>query len=220
MARVTCGATRRSRHEFRLLRILAAEGLPVPTPRHLEPSGAILGTSCIICDHIRGRSGAEPSDRDAFVAHFAACLARIHGVGARPELGFLPRRWLPSPAPANPPVLLHGDFWPGNVLMHEGRLAAVIDWEDAAIGDPLADLANARLEILWALDGEAADRFTALYLAKTAVDPAGLAHWDHWIALQRGRRIAHWGLDPARLQSMQTKLAGFRVAARKRLGRG
>ena len=45
-------------------------------------------------------------------------------------------------------VLLHGDFWPGNLLWKDGRLVAVIDWEDAALGDPLADLANSRLESL------------------------------------------------------------------------
>ena len=28
------------------------------------------------------------------------------------------------------------------------RIVAVIDWEDAALGDPLADVANARLEVL------------------------------------------------------------------------
>jgi aminoglycoside phosphotransferase (APT) family kinase protein len=47
----------------------------------------------------------------------------------------------------NKEVLLHGDFWPGNVLWKEDRLVAVIDWEDAALGDPLADFANSRLEI-------------------------------------------------------------------------
>jgi aminoglycoside phosphotransferase (APT) family kinase protein len=40
-------------------------------------------------------------------------------------------------------VLLHGDFWPGNALWRDGALVAILDWEDAAIGDPLADVANA-----------------------------------------------------------------------------
>jgi thiamine kinase-like enzyme len=50
----------------------------------------------------------------------------------------------------NQAALLHGDFWPGNILWKNGRLTAVIDWEDAALGDPVADFANSRLEILWA----------------------------------------------------------------------
>ena len=31
------------------------------------------------------------------------------------------------------PGLIHGDFQPGNVLFHEGRLSGVIDWDLAAI---------------------------------------------------------------------------------------
>ncbi|MCI0397582.1 MAG: phosphotransferase [Chloroflexi bacterium] len=54
------------------------------------------------------------------------------------------RRPLPQ---HNPSVLLHGDFWPGNTLWQDGKLVAVIDWEDARSGDPLIDLAISRLDI-------------------------------------------------------------------------
>ena len=50
----------------------------------------------------------------------------------------------------------------------------MIDWEDAAIGDPLADLANARLEILWAYGWDAMTTFTARYLARCSVDVTAL----------------------------------------------
>ena len=63
----------------------------------------------------------------------------------------LPRR--------NLPALLHGDYWPGNVLWEDGRLAAIIDWEDASVGDPLVDVSNARLEILWVF-GPSVEEFT------------------------------------------------------------
>jgi aminoglycoside phosphotransferase (APT) family kinase protein len=46
----------------------------------------------------------------------------------------------------------------------------VIDWEDAAIGCPLADLANARLELLWAAGGEAMEEFTRRYTAMEPVE--------------------------------------------------
>ncbi len=116
----------------------------------------------------------------------ACHLSRIHRVDAsRHDLSFLPKqealarkilerrpvspkdewnegrirraleRVWPFPR-SNPDVLLHGDFWPGNLLWKEGGLVAVIDWEDAALGDPLADVANARLEILWAF-GDGSD---------------------------------------------------------------
>ncbi len=52
-------------------------------------------------------------------------------------------------SPKNPPRLTHGDFWPGNILWQDGRLATVLDWEQAGICDPLYDLAVTHLDILW-----------------------------------------------------------------------
>jgi aminoglycoside phosphotransferase (APT) family kinase protein len=63
----------------------------------------------------------------------------------------------------NPSALLHGDFWPGNTLWRDGQLMAIIDWEDAQFGDPLADVANSRLEILWAFGIDVMQRFTHQY---------------------------------------------------------
>jgi len=44
-----------------------------------------------------------------------------------------------APAPL-PPCLLHRDYRTGNYLVHEGRLAATLDWEFAGWGDPREDL--------------------------------------------------------------------------------
>jgi aminoglycoside phosphotransferase (APT) family kinase protein len=41
------------------------------------------------------------------------------------------------------PVWLHGDFAPGNLLVRDGRLEAVIDFGCCAVGDPACDLAIA-----------------------------------------------------------------------------
>ena len=77
----------------------------------------------------------------------------------------------------NRSVVLHGDYWPGNVLWQGGRLAAVIDWEDASLGDPLADLATARVELLCRYGDAAMERFTARYLA-VHKDTSGPLHLD------------------------------------------
>lgn len=42
--------------------------------------------------------------------------------------------------PPLPPRLLHRDYRTGNYLVHEGRLAAVLDWEFAGWGDPREDI--------------------------------------------------------------------------------
>ena len=39
------------------------------------------------------------------------------------------------------PVLVHGDFGPQNVLIDDGRITALVDWEFAHIGQPVEDLA-------------------------------------------------------------------------------
>ncbi len=54
------------------------------------------------------------------------------------ELAF---RWLDAHRP-NPiePVIVHGDFRLGNVIVQPSGLAAVLDWELAHLGDPAEDL--------------------------------------------------------------------------------
>ncbi|MCO5119671.1 MAG: phosphotransferase family protein [Burkholderiaceae bacterium] len=51
-------------------------------------------------------------------------------------------RWLRERAPAGDiaPVLVHGDFRSGNLMIDERGVAAVLDWELAHLGDPMEDL--------------------------------------------------------------------------------
>jgi aminoglycoside phosphotransferase (APT) family kinase protein len=64
-------------------------------------------------------------------------IADKSDVGASPALtrGF---NWLLKNAPVcgDRPRLLHGDYGLHNVLLHEGRVSAVLDWEASYIGDP------------------------------------------------------------------------------------
>ena len=56
------------------------------------------------------------------------------------ELAF---HWLRThcPVPYDPPVLVHGDFRMGNLLINEAGLTGVLDWELCHLGDPHQDLA-------------------------------------------------------------------------------
>jgi aminoglycoside phosphotransferase (APT) family kinase protein len=50
-------------------------------------------------------------------------------------------RWLGEHAPiSQATVLVHSDFKPGNVLVEEDRVVALLDWELAHLGDPLEDV--------------------------------------------------------------------------------
>jgi aminoglycoside phosphotransferase (APT) family kinase protein len=65
------------------------------------------------------------------------------GQEARPDV--LSRIWQRAlRAPIDTPeVRLHGDLHPRNLVVGDGRLAAVIDWGDMTVGDPATDLAAA-----------------------------------------------------------------------------
>jgi aminoglycoside phosphotransferase (APT) family kinase protein len=99
------------------------------------------------------------------------------------------------------PILLHGDFWPGNILWHNGSVRAILDWEDANLGNPLRDLANLRLELYWAAGEQAMRHVTVQYAAQMHQDAheltQDLARWDLLVALKPMGAIADWGLEPA-----------------------
>jgi len=71
---------------------------------------------------------------------FQIGLHRSHGT-ARPVFEWA-LRWLHVHAPADvaAPVLVHGDFRNGNLMVGEEGLRAVLDWELAHLGDPMEDL--------------------------------------------------------------------------------
>lgn len=50
--------------------------------------------------------------------------------------------WLQENAPSTERLaLIHGAYRTGNLLIHEDRVSAVLDWETQAIGDPMYDVA-------------------------------------------------------------------------------
>lgn len=55
---------------------------------------------------------------------------------------------LEAPRHAGPPVWLHGDLHPGNVIIEVGRISGVVDFGDITAGDPATDLSSA-----WTLFG-------------------------------------------------------------------
>ena len=218
--------------EYRLLRLARSAGLAAPTPYYLDQSGEIFSTPYIVLEYIEGQPEFAPAHMSAFLLQFATQLSRIHQIdGSTLDVSFLPkienryaqklrerpaqvdestdegRVWVAleavRPIPQrNPSVLLHGDFWPGNLLWRDGQLVGVIDWEDAAIGDPLADVANSQLEILWAFGIDAMQRFTEHYQALTALDYTNLPYWELCAAL-RLAQFANWAADASAEQRMR-----------------
>ncbi|MEM6929386.1 MAG: phosphotransferase, partial [Myxococcota bacterium] len=155
--------------EYALLRALHDAGLPVPAPRWLDAQATVLPTPGYVMAFVEGQTTVPDGPPDDVLDQMANFLAGLHvreleglpvlasRVDPVPEL----LEWLDpderalrdalvevgGPAPLD--AVLHGDFWSGNVLWRDGQLVAVLDWEDAARGDPLSDLAGARIELLW-----------------------------------------------------------------------
>ena len=215
-------------HEYRLLQALRAAGQPVPEPLLLDTACDLLPTPYLLQGFIPG-DGALPADPGPALAERLAAIHALPVAG----LGFLSRRadqveqllaqpldapdlerlrlavrarW---PGPVVADRLLHGDFWPGNVIWDQGRLAAVIDWEDAALGDPLADLGHARVELLWSHGAGAMASLTRRYCALTGAAEADLRRWDLVALLDKLPRIGGWGLPPGREAAMLA--AGLRL---------
>ena len=224
--------------EFKLLLALHSAGLSVPEPYFVDASGEIFATPCIVLEFIDGETDFAPLDLDDYLRQMAAVLVKIHQVDAH-ELSFLPTRnedisaWLKNPPTTmdeslqesrirktlettwrfpnmNPPGLLHGDFWVGNLLWKNGELAGVVDWEDATLGDPLSDLANSRLEILWAFGADAMHTYTRHYqAAMPALDYANLPLWDVYAASRPLGKIDTWGLDDTTIATMRERHGWF-----------
>ena len=233
--------------EFRLLQFLQVAGLAAPAPYYLDQSGEIFSTPYIVIEYVEGKTEFAPADLDDFIFQLASYLASLHRVDySNLDVSLLSRRegkytGLLSKLPAqvddsldegrirdvlegvwplprrNTPVLLHGDFWPGNVLWKDGQLVAVVDWEDAVLGDPLADVANSRLEILWAFGIEAMQSFTRQYRSMAAIDFRDLPYWDLYSALWSISQISRWGLDEITERTMRERHRWFVARAFERL---
>ena len=203
-----------ARDEFKLLQLTRSLGLVAPTPYYLDQSGTIFSTPYLVIEYIEGKPEFAPAHLAGFIVQLATQLARIHSVDcSRQDLSFLcPQAYgcaetlgerstnvdtsldegrirdtleALGPLPQrNASVLLHGDYWPGNLLWRDETLVAVIDWEDARLGDPLVDLAVSRLDIGWIIGIEAMNAFTRHYQSLMAIDYTDLPYWDLCAALR------------------------------------
>lgn len=232
--------------EFKLLVVLQSAGIAMPKPYLADESGDILPSPYIVGAFIDGETDFAPSDMHDYLAQMAEQLAHIHQIDVD-SVPFLPdqavvygERLRNQPAqlddslqeglirarlePMWPPpnhnraMLVHGDYWPGNLLWKDGRVAAVIDWEDAKVGDPLGDVANARMEILWTFGQAAMDFFTEHYQKQMPLDFRNLPYWDLCMALRPAGKLSSWALDAATEARMREWHKAFVAQAMAKIG--
>ena len=212
--------------EHEVLTALHSAGLAVPRPLLVHRGGGGIEPYLVMA-HIEGTTVVEFADVPSALDQMARFLATLHGLdvdalslpGLEPledplvaavdylpddpvgeavgrALGGLADAW-----PPNRPGLVHGDYWPGNVIWRAGALTAVIDWEDVGRGDPLADLATARVELACAYGAEAMGIFTDRYRvaggpALASGDLRWLPAWEVYVSASALATMGQWGLDP------------------------
>jgi aminoglycoside phosphotransferase (APT) family kinase protein len=130
-----------------------------------------------------GARGGPLSERDEAVRRSVAALGdRIDGAAAL-------RSWelsLAAPVWQSGEVWVHGDLLPGNLLVVDDRLTAVIDFGGLAIGDPACDLLPAwhlfagtsRSRFLAGVDADDASRFRGRGWALSQALIALPYYWD------------------------------------------
>lgn len=226
-----------ARTEFRLLEWLYHAGLPVPEPLLLDDSGDPVPEPFVVMSFVDGTTEVPAAGLDACLDTMARALIRLHGLPTSglpllpvrrdplPELfEFLPEgeEWhqlrehlqgLDVTAYEGSNVLVHGDFWPGNLLWRDGKLVAILDWEDAAVGDPLSDVACSRLELCYKFGLTGAEKFTRTYAAAGPVDVRRLALWDVYVAAAAQKFMGGWGLDASLEAHMRSTALDFIRAA-------
>lgn len=84
--------------------------------------------------------GVPLTDRDAVMRE------RLASIPSRMDRDVLHRAWadgLDADHQADTPALVHGDVHPGNLIVTDTVLSAIVDWGDVTAGDPAVDLACA-----------------------------------------------------------------------------
>lgn len=85
---------------------------------------------------------APDPERSPAATAVARSARQLEALGEPHPVLELALRWLKAHAPPCPkPVLLHGDFRVGNLMIGPEGLRGVFDWEFAHLGDPAEDLA-------------------------------------------------------------------------------
>ncbi len=180
--------------ETHVLGLLGSTGLDVETPALIlaDADGKVTGTPMVVMSEVSGRPDLAPPDPGPWADQLAECLAQIHQVDPVPELRTW-RRWddaetaipawtddpdlwteakdlVPDELPVETSRLLHRDFHPANVHWNDNRIVGVVDWLEACVGEPAADLAHCRWNLAVLAGQETAVQFTWKYRELTGYE--------------------------------------------------
>ncbi len=224
--------------EFEILRAVTGLGICAPRALALDESLRHIPHPFLILDHIDGETVFPTGAAVHQIAKTAVMLAEVHSLPIA-GLPTLPMRNDPLPeifdylpqdaeftalrqrlsemgdtAYKGAGALLHGDFWPGNLLWKDQQLVGILDWEDAAYGDPLSDVACTALELTYVAGADGAEHFVRTYGRLRPIEPRRFALWQIYVAAAGHHSMAGWGLEASREAHMRaTALSVIRQAS-------
>lgn len=188
---------------------------------------AVRRTLAQQCGEILGRiHSVDPRDLPGLEMHddVLSRLQETHAAfgEARPAMELIFRRLARSRPEPVTPTLVHGDFRNGNLLVDDGGVSAVLDWELAHIGDPREDLGWLCARA-WRFGeapvvggfGEYEDLISSYrWVTGAEPDPAAVRWWDvvacaRWALLCRIQADRHLS---GREQSVEMAVVGRRIA--------
>ena len=212
--------------EYLLLEKLHQTKVPCAKPIHLDHSKEILDKDFMLMTYLEGTIEIPKIKNFGFLNKMVGILKNIHNVDTK-ILPTLPCRFDPTydlfeflpnarinkelkailkgydTSYSGKPVLLHGDFWQGNILWTKDEISGVLDWEYAAIGDPVSDLAVASLELKYDYGKRGVDRFLDLYSKNFSIDQSRFSLWLIYVSASTLFFIDEWNLEKARKNLMK-----------------
>ena len=216
-------------NEFNLLQALANTNIPSVEPLFIDTSCKILDKPFMLLSFMEGDIIIPNTDNLDLITKMADQLRCIHSINPAllPDLPiqidpiegllkYLPKgdEWmeiknyissLKNTAFEGQRVFLHGDFWPGNILWAKDQIVAVIDWDYAAIGDPISDLAVSSLEMRYEFGKEGMNRLCEAYLKHSMIDNSRFSLWLISIASSTLHFINQWNLSEAKKNLIKTE---------------
>jgi aminoglycoside phosphotransferase (APT) family kinase protein len=173
-----------------------------PEPIAADLESVWFGRPAIVMSLLPGHPDVTPKDVDSWVAALAQALAQLHETVLDGEIRALPppsppETWEPPSGTDDPlaatavsavtarlrslssdRVFTHGDFHPGNVLWHRGRISGVVDWGAAGLGARWSELAYCRADVCLLLGPDVADRLADAYAGIVGEISDDLAVYD------------------------------------------
>jgi aminoglycoside phosphotransferase (APT) family kinase protein len=233
--------------EWRGLHVARSLKVPSPQPVALDAAGSWFGTAALVMARLPGRAEVNRVHTDGFLVQIAAALAWIHRAPLDPGLDQTigPRPchiWAPPSTPPRnsmikrahqtieqlcaietQPVLIHGDFFSGNLVWSRGRLTGVVDGQSVGRGPREWDLANSRTDLVILSGWRTAAHMLRLYETEAGQAAQVMAAWDLYCGLIGIENFRTWlgayreqglvGLNPRQVRSRLLVFVGRALAA-------